>query len=114
MSLNYQIIQNIPYLPEIIDVIINIANPEKIILFGSYANGSATDKSDIDLLILKKNLQNETELSGDIYRAMLDRDIFISKDLVTMDYDSYYESIYEIGDICKTINTEGILIYESV
>ncbi len=34
-------------------------DPEKIILFGSYSNKSATEESDIDLCIVKKNLTTE-------------------------------------------------------
>lgn len=39
------------------DVIIRIAtkfNPDKIILFGSYASGTSTDDSDLDLLIIQE------------------------------------------------------------
>ncbi|MBI4690231.1 MAG: nucleotidyltransferase domain-containing protein [Nitrospirae bacterium] len=32
--------------------IVNTVSPEKIILFGSYARGNATEESDIDLLIV--------------------------------------------------------------
>ena len=40
-------------LEEIVARIIEVYHPEKIILFGSYANGSAKDSSDIDLLLVK-------------------------------------------------------------
>ena len=33
--------------------------PDKIILFGSYADGNPTDESDIDLFLLKDNLKIE-------------------------------------------------------
>ncbi len=33
--------------------------PDKIILFGSYAYGNPTDESDIDLFLLKDNLDGE-------------------------------------------------------
>jgi hypothetical protein len=49
---------NIPYIEEIIPIIVSIASPDQIILFGSYARGDNTEKSDIDLLILKKGLKN--------------------------------------------------------
>ena len=34
-------------------------NPDKIILFGSYSQGTANEESDIDLFILKDNLKLE-------------------------------------------------------
>lgn len=40
---------------EIKDKIVKELNPEKIILFGSYAWGTPTDDSDVDLFIIKKS-----------------------------------------------------------
>ena len=37
---------------EIRDIIVETYQPEKIILFGSYANGNPTEDSDLDLLIV--------------------------------------------------------------
>jgi predicted nucleotidyltransferase len=44
----------IPYIDKIISIIVSLASPDQIILFGSYARGDNTEKSDIDLLIIKK------------------------------------------------------------
>ncbi|MBI1926964.1 nucleotidyltransferase domain-containing protein [Candidatus Poribacteria bacterium] len=38
---------------EIRDIIVETYQPEKIILFGSYANGNPTEDSDLDLLVIK-------------------------------------------------------------
>ena len=38
---------------EIVQKIVEGYQPEKIILFGSYANGTPTEDSDLDLLIVK-------------------------------------------------------------
>lgn len=46
---------------QIIAKIIANYEPEKIILFGSYANGNATEHSDIDLLIIKDDPQPPIE-----------------------------------------------------
>ena len=45
---------NIPFIDKIIPIIISIASPDQIILFGSYARGDNTEKSDLDLLIIIK------------------------------------------------------------
>ena len=37
---------------KIVDIIIQSADPDRIILFGSYARGQATSDSDVDLLVL--------------------------------------------------------------
>lgn len=46
---------------QIIAKIIANYEPEKIILFGSYANGNATEHSDSDLLIIKDDPQPPIE-----------------------------------------------------
>jgi uncharacterized protein len=44
---------------EIVSILSLQCNPEKIILFGSYAHGTADENSDLDLAIIKK-----TDLPG--------------------------------------------------
>jgi len=39
---------------EVIDRIVKNINPEKIILFGSYASGNPSEESDLDILIVKE------------------------------------------------------------
>lgn len=39
---------------EVIDRIVKNINPEKIILFGSYASGNPDEDSDLDILVIKE------------------------------------------------------------
>jgi predicted nucleotidyltransferase len=102
---------NIPFIDEIISIIISSVDPERIVLFGSYARGDQTEKSDIDLLIIKKDLKNERELNNLLYRAFYENKINIPIDLISIDYDKYNNLKNEIGYIYKTIDAEGKLIY---
>ena len=56
-------------LREIIQRIVEVAQPEKIILFGSAAREEMGPHSDIDLLVIKSGA-NRLELTGQIYRHM--------------------------------------------
>ncbi len=56
-------------LHEIIRRIIEVAQPDKIILFGSAAREEMGPNSDIDLLVIKSGA-NRLELTGQIYRHM--------------------------------------------
>ncbi len=56
-------------LKEIIRRIVEVASPEKIILFGSAARGKMGPNSDVDLLVIKSGV-NRLELMGRIYRNM--------------------------------------------
>ena len=48
-------------LPQAVKKIVETLNPEKIILFGSYAYGKPTPDSDVDLLVIMKTKENEKD-----------------------------------------------------
>jgi uncharacterized protein len=104
----------IPYIDKIIPIIVSLASPDQIILFGSYARGDNNEKSDIDLLIIKRSLEKGREISGSIYKAFLENEIGVPVDLLTVDYNRYNELNNEIGYIYKTIKEEGKVIYGSL
>ena len=105
---------NIPYIDKIIPIIISLASPDQIILFGSYARGDNREKSDIDLLIVKKGLKKGSEIIDSIYMALLENDIGVPVDILTIDQDRYHELNKEIGYVYKTIRDEGKVIYGTV
>ena len=77
----------VPKIDKIIPIIVSIAAPDQIILFGSYARGDNREKSDIDLLILKKGLKRGSDIIDAIYRAFFDHKIGIAVDLLAIDYE---------------------------
>jgi len=58
-----------------IDAIVNriaiLFNPDKIILFGSYAIGNPTDDSDLDLLVIKDTDLPSHKRSCDIQKSLI-------------------------------------------
>jgi predicted nucleotidyltransferase len=79
----------IPDIDKIISIVASLASPDQIILFGSYARGDNTEKSDLDLLIIKKGLKNGLAIIDSIYRAFYENKIKIPVDLLTIDYNKY-------------------------
>jgi len=55
---------------EILRRIVEVAEPERIILFGSAARGEMGSDSDIDLLVVKEGDFDHGRLLGDIYEAL--------------------------------------------
>jgi predicted nucleotidyltransferase len=102
---------NIPFMDKILSLIVSLVSPDQIILFGSYARGDNTEKSDIDLLITKKDLRDSNEMTDLLYRAFYNNKIGIPVDLIVMDYNKYLKLNNEIGFIYKTIKQAGKLIY---
>jgi len=54
-------------LQEIIRRIVQVAQPEKIILFGSAVRGKMGVNSDVDLLVIKGGEYHQGHLTGEIY-----------------------------------------------
>lgn len=42
-----------------VDRLVAAANPSKVILFGSYARGDATENSDLDLMVIEPQLEDK-------------------------------------------------------
>ena len=64
----------------IVNRIVNVANPDKIILFGSHAYGTPHEGSDIDLLIIKDTNLPLNKRTAEIRRSL--RGIGVPLDLV--------------------------------
>jgi len=61
---------NVELLPEITQRILAVSDPEKIILFGSYARGDYGPDSDLDLMVVMQNIQSSREESTRLRRAL--------------------------------------------
>jgi predicted nucleotidyltransferase len=103
--------QNLPIMKQIVTFITSKISPERIVVFGSHARGENRKDSDIDILILMKNLENEREITGLLYKELLNSDISIAVDFLAIDYDKYNILKNKTGYIYKTIEKEGQILY---
>ncbi len=84
--------------------------PEKIILFGSYAYGKPTPNSDIDMLVIMDSSRNEVEAAGEILKALPPQPFSI--DLLVRSQATIDRRI-EMGDwFLKEATSQGIALYE--
>ncbi len=91
---------------EVIKETVKISNPVKIILFGSTVTGKNKDDSDLDLLILKKNILHRRKMAQKIY---LNLNIGISVDIIVETPERYnmlkenpfliYNEIFKTGKV---------------
>jgi predicted nucleotidyltransferase len=104
--------KDLPVIQFITSLITATVSPERVILFGSYSRGDNTPASDIDILIVQKNLKNERALTGKLYKKLLKEKITTPVDLLAVDYDKYQRLKNETGYIYKTIAKEGQVLFE--
>jgi len=102
---------NLPIIEKIVAFITSKVTPERIVLFGSYARGDFSKNSDVDILILIKNLENERKVTGSLYKALLNENFSVPIDFLAIDYDKYNQLKNKIGYIYKTIELEGKVLY---
>ena len=57
-------------LEKAIDIIVRVAEPDKIILFGSRAKGDYKKESDYDICIIKKTVKHKRKLAQQIYKFL--------------------------------------------
>ena len=55
---------------DIVGRVVEAADPDRIILFGSAARGEMGPNSDLDFLVVKSGVYDRSRLEGDIYVAM--------------------------------------------
>jgi predicted nucleotidyltransferase len=85
---------------------------EKVILFGSYANGTATDRSDIDLAVITKELENDNLNLFDFYVAVGSAAWEVEPSIEAVTYAPEDFEHYERGSFVDEIIRTGKVIYE--
>jgi len=96
---------------EIVQRILAVAKPDRIILFGSAATGEMTRDSDIDLLIIEPQIGDRREEYVRIRRAL--RGIDYPFDILFITTQWFEESKNVIGGIAYPANKHGKVIYEA-
>jgi len=100
-----------PYLSEVVDRIVSKFHPVKIILFGSWARGSAREDSDLDLLVVLPKVEHKRKAAIEVMRVL--NGLPISKDVVVTTPQEIKERGKVIGYILRPALEEGKVIYES-
>ena len=93
--------------------VVSRISPEKLILYGPYATGEISFKSEIDLMIIKKNIGRTRDIITNLYSFLYELDINIPITFNSVDFDRFNSFIKETGNsFYKKIYNEGIVIYE--
>ncbi len=87
-----------------------MAEPEKVILFGSVARSDMNRHSDVDLLIIKEGAHRGS-LAGRIYENMHGAGVAVDVVVVTPDDVERYKDSHAL--VIKPALREGRVVYES-
>jgi predicted nucleotidyltransferase len=85
----------------IINRIVEVYQPEKVILFGSYAGGNVREDSDLDLFLIKQTNEEPVARAAGIRKEL--RDFFVPMDIliftpdeIERDKDRKYTFIHNV------------------
>jgi len=97
-------------LEEIVDRIVEAVHPHRIYLFGSHAKGTATEDSDIDLLIIADMEGPRHRRSLSIHRLFPMRDF--GMDVFVFKLEEFERQKVLANSISSIVSKEGKIIYE--
>jgi len=100
---------------QFVSLVAEVADPDRIILFGSYAYGKPNDKSDLDFLVIKNgkeiSIEDETKYAVAIFDRRIQRKIKMKYDIF-FSTDEQAKIIAERGGACKDALEKGRVVYE--
>jgi predicted nucleotidyltransferase len=94
---------------EMVRRIVERFEPEKIFLFGSYARGTATADSDVDLLVVMPVRGSRLEKTIEIRVAV--HDIRVPKDIVVTTPEDFAWRKDIVGTLERPVMREGKVLY---
>ena len=98
-------------LDEIIRRIVEVAAPDRIILFGSAARGEMGPHSDLDLLVIKSGKFHRGHLAEEIYLRMHGVDYAVDAVVVTPEDIEKYRDAHAL--VIAPAMREGRVIYDA-
>jgi predicted nucleotidyltransferase len=86
-----------------------VSDPQQIILFGSYARGEPGPGSDMDLLIIKDQVDSTRAEAARIYRALADLTMPMDVVVVRTAYVQRYGDL--VGTVVRPALRDGKVLY---
>ena len=98
-------------LQEIVRRVVEVGQPEKIILFGSAARGEMGPHSDVDLLVIKRGEFHQGRLTGEIYMNLIGVGQAVDIILVTPEAVERYRDSWPL--VIAPALREGKVVYDA-
>lgn len=80
-------------------------NPLKIILFGSYAYGTPTEDSDLDICVVKQEVKSKSKEKREIRERL--KELFVAKDIILSSIEEYEFYKNQYGSVFMDIERKG-------
>ncbi len=91
--------------------IVTLANPQRILLFGSGVRGQSGPDSDLDFLVIVRRPVHRRRMEQQIYRSL--HGIGMPVDVVVATEEDIARYGKSVGTIYRSALREGVVIYEA-
>ncbi len=96
---------------EVVALLVEVASPRRIILFGSYARGDARESSDLDFLVIKDVVSNRRAEIVQLLRALEPAEV--AADILVASVE-LFETWKDVpGTVLFEVSREGKVVYEA-
>ncbi len=95
-----------------VDRIVGRFRPTRVFLFGSHARGTATESSDVDLLVVLPGVSHKRQAAIDIRRLL--GDLPVCKDIIVTTPDEIAPHGQVEGSVLHAALQEGRVVYEGM
>ncbi|MEA1884858.1 MAG: nucleotidyltransferase domain-containing protein [Thermotogota bacterium] len=96
-----------------IEAIKNQIDPQKIILFGSFAKGTQKEDSDIDMCVITDHNKRKIEMLRELRLSTIGK-IDIPMDIVIYGNTEFSQRAENLNSFESQIASEGVLLYKEV
>lgn len=98
-------------LEHVVNQIVELAHPDRVILFGSAATGEMTADSDLDLLVIERQVANTRQESVRLRAAL--EDVPFPIDVIVMSRQWFDDTRDVIGGITYPAHKYGRVLYDA-
>lgn len=95
----------------VVDLVVEVACPEQIILFGSHARGEASEHSDVDLLVVLPTGADRRIIGQQVRAEMMRRRVRTPVDMLFRTRDQVEYRRRQFAHLMWIIDREGLEVY---
>jgi predicted nucleotidyltransferase len=99
-------------LARVVDRIVALYDPELIYVFGSYAKGTLSEKSDLDLVVVRPSDLPPRMRGGDVYAVLAE--MAFELDLLFMTPEELEAELQVPWSLISTVMPDARVVYERV
>jgi predicted nucleotidyltransferase len=96
---------------EVVALLVEVASPRRIILFGSYARGDAREGSDLDFLVIKDVVSNRRAEIVQLLRALEPAEVHADILVASVELFETWKDVP--GTVLFEVSREGKVVYEA-